>query len=190
MNSASQRGRRPAAAGRREDSDQPLHLYAIGLGSNRPISGALGPRNIVRAAMMALDLPPFTVLARSPIIASAPIGPSARTYANAALLLASPLPPLAMLARLQSIEAQFGRRRQQRWGARTLDLDLLLWSGGTMRHPRLAIPHPALPVRDFVLGPLQSIVPRWRHSDSNRSIRQLAARRTHPKPVDRAGARH
>jgi 2-amino-4-hydroxy-6-hydroxymethyldihydropteridine diphosphokinase len=153
-----------------------LHLYAIGIGSNRPLSGQMGPRAIVHAAMVALDLPPLSVLRRSPVITSRPIGPSQRSYANAAILVASPLPPLAMLARMQEAEAWFHRRRFRRWGDRTLDLDLLLWSGGKVSHRRLEIPHKAMRERAFVLEPLRAILPRWRDPVSGYSIAQLTAR--------------
>lgn len=175
-------------------SAQPLHLYAIGLGSNRPLSGQMPPRAIVQTAMVALDLPPLSVLARSEIITTRPIGPSLRRYANAAILIASPLAPFAMLDRLQAIEAQFHRRRYRRWGDRTLDLDLLMWSGGAVASKRLTIPHAALRQRDFVLGPLAEIVPLWRDPQTGRTVRQMAARlkksKALRKPVDRGGQRH
>lgn len=151
------------------------HVYAIGIGSNRPLSRAFGPRAIVEAAFDALDAAPLRLLARSPVIATRPLGPSMRVYANAAALLSSPLPPLAMLDHLQEIERTFGRRRYRRWGARTLDLDLLLWSGGTVRSKRLTIPHSAFRERAFVLIPLKAIVPQWKDPASGYTINQLAA---------------
>jgi 2-amino-4-hydroxy-6-hydroxymethyldihydropteridine diphosphokinase len=66
-----------------------------------------------------------------------------------------------MLARLKGFERDFGRRRGRRWGARVLDLDIVLWSGGAFRSRRLAIPHPRLGERKFVLGPLNAIAPNW-----------------------------
>jgi 2-amino-4-hydroxy-6-hydroxymethyldihydropteridine diphosphokinase len=153
-----------------------LHLYAIGLGSNRPLRAHLPPRRIIAAAMAWLNMPPFHCLAASPIIATAPLGPSTRVYANAAALIATHLPPPALLAALHKLEAQFGRRRARRWGARTLDLDILLWSGGRYRDRRLTIPHVAMAQRTFVLEPLAHIVPRWREPQSGQSVRQLAAR--------------
>ncbi len=161
------------------------HLYAIGLGSNRALSRKLSSRAIVEAASAALGKPPLTLLARSPIIASRPIGPSMRTYANAAALIAAPLEPLAMLDHLHAIERRFGRRRFRRWGARTLDLDLLIWSGGRVRSRRLTVPHPALPARAFVLDPLRSIARGWCDPRTSRTIAQLTARLAKPKPVDR-----
>jgi 2-amino-4-hydroxy-6-hydroxymethyldihydropteridine diphosphokinase len=163
------------------------HLYAVGIGSNRALSRRLGPGAIVRAAFAALDVAPLSLLAHSPIIATRPLGPSARLYANAAALVSAPLPPLALLDALQAIERRFRRRRYRRWGARTLDLDLLLWSGGRVRSKRLSVPHPALPVRGFVLTPLRAIAPGWRDPITSRTIAQLATRLAKPKPVDRAG---
>jgi len=165
------------------DSGAALHLYAVALGSNRSLTGRLGPRRILDAAFAALDEAPLRLLARSRIIASAPLGPSRRRYANAAALVAAPLTPLAMLDHLQAIEHRFGRRRQRRWGARTLDLDLLLWSGGRVRQRRLTIPHPAMAMRAFVLQPLSKIAPDWRDPSSGRTVRQLAVRLTRTQPA-------
>lgn len=168
----------------------PLPLYAIGLGSNRRHARHGDPRQVLLAALNALegaDVEPVDV---SPIIASDPIGPSRRRYANAVALVASPLSPPEMLERLQAIEAEFGRRLGQRWSARTLDLDILLWSGGAWSDPDVTIPHPALAERAFVLGPLRMVAPEWRHPLTRRSIRQLAARLIRPKPVDRSAEAH
>jgi 2-amino-4-hydroxy-6-hydroxymethyldihydropteridine diphosphokinase len=169
---------------------QPLYLYAIGIGSNRPLSRHLTPLTIVHAAMTALDLPPFSVVARAPVIQTAPVGPSMRRYANSAVIVASPLPPHDMLDRLQALEARFGRRRYRRWGARTLDLDLLLWSGGAVDSRRLTIPHALFRTRDFVLRPLVTIAGKWRDRATGATTSQLAARLRKAKHVDRKGQHH
>ena len=161
----------------------PLPLYAIGLGSNRRHARHGDPRHVLLAALAALETDDIEPVDVSPIIASDPVGPSRRRYANAVALVASPLSPPDMLARLQRIEAAFGRRTGQRWSARTLDLDILLWSGGAWSDGDLHIPHPAMADRAFVLGPLRAIAPGWRHPLSQRTIRQLAARLIRPKPV-------
>ncbi|OJY60803.1 MAG: 2-amino-4-hydroxy-6-hydroxymethyldihydropteridine diphosphokinase [Sphingobium sp. 66-54] len=160
------------------------HLYAVGIGSNRPLARTLGPHAIVEAAFTALDEAPLRLIAHSPIIATRPLGPSSRTYANSVALVAAPLEPLAMLALLQTIERRFHRRRYRRWGPRTLDLDLLLWSGGTVNEPHLTVPHPAFRARAFVLDPLHAIAPGWRDPVTGLTIAQLHARLTRPKPVD------
>jgi len=159
------------------------HLYAIGIGSNQPLSRRLTPRRIVEAAVLALDAKPLRVKAVAPVMTSRPLGPSARDYANGAVLIRTRLTPPELLDRLQTVEARFGRRRHRRWGARTLDLDILLWDGGIHASPRLNIPHPAFADRGFVLAPLCAIAARWRDPMSGLSVGQLAARVRRAKPV-------
>ncbi len=168
----------------------PLPLYAIGLGSNRRHTRFGDPRQVLMAALAALESDDIEAVDASPIIASAPIGPSRRRYANAVALVASPLSPPEMLERLKAVETAFGRRTGQRWSARTLDLDILLWSGGIWSDAALSIPHPAMEQRDFVLGPLRAIAPDWRHPLNAFTVRQMAARLVRPKPVDRAASPH
>ena len=153
------------------------HTYLVALGSNRrhPIFGR--PREVVEVAAEILDETLGTVAAVSPIVDSTPVGPSQRRFANAALLLESRLEPHGLLACLHEAEAAFGRvRRGQRWQARTLDLDIVLWSGGIFTSPDLIIPHPLFRERDFVLGPAAAIAPRWRDPLTGLSLRQLHAR--------------
>ncbi|WP_315762348.1 2-amino-4-hydroxy-6-hydroxymethyldihydropteridine diphosphokinase [Sphingomonas sp. Y38-1Y] len=159
--------------------------YLIALGSNRP--GRAGdPRAVLRAASARL---PGRLAALSPIIASAPIGPSIRRYANAAALIESDLAPPAMLAALKAIERAAGRRRGRRWGARVLDLDIVLWSRGRWHSRNLTIPHVAFRTRDFVLTPATAIAPGWRDPVTGITLRQLRARLARPRPVDPARTR-
>lgn len=152
-----------------------LHLYALALGSNRALSARLTPRRLLLEATARI-VQHGRVIAISPTIETPPIGPSRRRYANAALLVQSPLAPPAMLAWLQSIERALGRRRYRRWGARSIDIDIILWSGGAWDSPALTIPHPAFAARDFVLTPLYSIAPTWRDPRSGLNVRHLRAR--------------
>ena len=80
-------------------------------------------------------------------------------YINAVATFATELAPLALLDKLQAIEIEQGRERHERWGARTLDLDLLLYDNLTMQHPRLTIPHYDMQQRAFVLLPLEQLQP-------------------------------
>jgi 2-amino-4-hydroxy-6-hydroxymethyldihydropteridine diphosphokinase len=116
------------------------------------------------------------VVAISPVIETAPLGPSRRRFANGAILVASTESPAELLVRLKRIERDFGRRRGRRWDARVIDLDLILWSGGAWSSPGLTVPHPLFRQRSFVLRPLLAIVPDWRDPLTARTIRQLAAR--------------
>lgn len=80
-------------------------------------------------------------------------------YINAVACFDTDLPPIALLDTLQAIEIEQGRERHERWGARTLDLDLLLYDNITMQHPRLTLPHYDMQQRAFVLLPLYELQP-------------------------------
>ena len=97
--------------------------------------------------------------------------------------------PEKLLRRLQKIEARFGRRRARRWGARVIDLDIVLWSEGIWTSPALTIPHPAFRTRRFVLDPLVGLAPAWRDPVTGLTVRQLHARLTRRRPLPRRGAR-
>ena len=160
--------------------------YLIALGSNIPHHRHGDPRGVLRAALRALDEGQTRVEAAAPIIASAPIGPSLRRFANGAALIGTVLAPPALLARLQAIERQFGRRRGRRWGARVLDLDIVLWDGGRWRSRDLTVPHPAFRQRAFVLAPALHLAPAWRDPVTGLSLRQLHTRLTRRPPLPRA----
>lgn len=150
------------------------HVYVIALGSNRRHGRFGAPEAVIAAALAQLD----GVVAASRVVRSRPVGPSRRRYANAAAVIETMLDPPALLARLKAVETGFGRRRGQRWGARVIDLDIILWSGGLWVSPGLVIPHPAFRARPFVLDPAAAIAPRWRDPVSGLSIGQLRTRLT------------
>jgi len=156
-----------------------VHHYAIAIGSNRRHGRHGAPAGVVRAAIAALGEAGLRVMVTSPIIATPALGPSGRSFANAALLVETPLDPPALLHLLKATERAFGRRRGRRWGPRVLDLDILLWSGGRWpRHGghRLTVPHRAMAQRDFVLAPLVRIAPGWRIPRTVLTVRHARAR--------------
>jgi len=144
--------------------------YAIALGSNQR-SRHGSPEATLRAALAQLR-----PVAASRVIATLPLGPSLRRYANAVALIETSEAPPALLARLKAIERAFGRRRGRRWGARVLDLDIILWSEGPWADPGLVVPHPQFRMRRFVLDPLAAIVPDWRDPLTGLTVRQLVYR--------------
>ena len=155
----------------------------IALGSNRRHHRYGAPPHVLTAAIAALATIGVHVRRTSRIHVTAPVGPSDRAFANAAILAATALPPAALLVALKEIERSFGRRRSRRWGARVLDLDIIAYGGtmlpGRLRWPSapgLVIPHRAMHLRRFVLDPVAEVAPGWRHPRLNRSIRQLRAR--------------
>jgi 2-amino-4-hydroxy-6-hydroxymethyldihydropteridine diphosphokinase len=157
--------------------------YAIALGSNRR-SRHGSPEETLRAAIAALD-----VKAASAIRSTAALGPAGRSFANAVAIVDSDLAPDALLAELKAIERGFGRRPGRRWGPRVLDLDIILWSDGAWGGPGPIVPHPEFRTRAFVLQPLAEIAPGWRDPIGGRTVRQLLARLTAPRPMPRSGRR-
>lgn len=127
----------------------------IGLGSNlqQPI------QQINQALQLLKELPRTHLTAASPLYRSAPLGPADQPdYINAVAALTTQLSPLVLLDGLQAIEEQQGRIREgERWGPRTLDLDLLLYADQQIHNARLVVPHPGLGDRNFVLYPLYDV---------------------------------
>jgi 2-amino-4-hydroxy-6-hydroxymethyldihydropteridine diphosphokinase len=170
---------------------KPAWRYLIALGSNMAHPRHGPPPRVLQAALAALETCGLPVIAAAPIIVSAPLGPSRRRYANGAALIETPLSPIALLDRLQAIEAAFGRvRRGQRWRARTLDLDIVLWSAGAYHAPRLTIPHPEYRNRAFVLHPAARIAPDWRDPETGLCVKHHQARLTRRLPIPKAPRPH
>jgi 2-amino-4-hydroxy-6-hydroxymethyldihydropteridine diphosphokinase len=143
----------------------------IGLGSN------LGDRadTLDHAVQMLRALPGTSVLVHSRWHRTAPIGGPAgqEEFLNGALLLETSLAPYRLFEALQSIEDRLGRRRSERWAARTLDLDLLLYENLILDTPRLTVPHPRMAFRRFVLEPAAEIAPDAVHARMGWTIAQL-----------------
>jgi 2-amino-4-hydroxy-6-hydroxymethyldihydropteridine diphosphokinase len=154
--------------------------YAIALGSNRR-SRHGSPAQTLRAALAAIE----GVRAVSAIRATPALGPAGRGFANAVAIVESRLAPDELLAALKAMERAFGRRPGRRWGPRVLDLDIILWSGGTWGGPGPIVPHPEYRKRAFVLQPLAEIAPEWRDPLGGATVRQLLARLTARRPMPR-----
>ena len=130
-----------------------MHRTIVGLGGN------LGDRLAhLRAGVRALRLV-GAVERLSSIYETEPVGPPQPRYLNAAVLLTTSLDAEALLDELLRIEASEGRERRERWGARTLDLDVLWIEGQSVRTARIEVPHPGLRERAFALLPLLELVP-------------------------------
>ncbi len=149
-----------------------LSKCAIGLGSNLGDSMAILAGAIDRLQRHSQ----IELLAVSSWYQTAPIGPPQPDYLNGCATIETSLMPLDLLASLQSIEAEFGRVRREVWGARTLDLDLLLYADRIIDLPTLQIPHPQMCDRAFVLIPLAEIAANWIEPRSGESIDTLCQR--------------
>ena len=134
---------------------------------------------MLAAALRQLEAEGLRVVAIAPVLQTPPVGPSLRRYANSAAIVETSLAPPDMLALVKRIERGFGRRPGgQRWTARVLDLDLVLWSGGCWAEPGLTIPHPLFRERAFVLDPALAVAPDWRDPLTGLTVRQIHARLT------------
>jgi 2-amino-4-hydroxy-6-hydroxymethyldihydropteridine diphosphokinase len=133
----------------------------IGLGSNQ------GDRqlNLVAALELIGRIPRGSLGQVSRFVETAAVGgPTGQSsFLNAAAEIETFLSPHALLEHLLRIEGRLGRARVERWGPRTIDLDILLWGRERVRESGLTIPHPAMHFRRFVLEPLAEIAPQVRH---------------------------
>ena len=154
------------------------HKCAIALGSNQGDSLAT-----LEGSLNVLDsIPGIEVNKVSSWYQTTPISDIPQPdYLNGCALLKVKQNPQELLVLLQSIELQFGRTRQRKWDARTLDLDILFYDDLILDEPNLIIPHPLMPERAFVLVPLAEIAPNWQDPSSGELVADLA------KKVDSSG---
>ena len=169
----------------------------VAIGANLPFEGDPPEKTLLRA-IGSLEKEGLLVLAVSRFYATpcfpAGAGPD---YVNAALLLKvdANIDPTSVLNNLHRVEAQFGRRRDSRWGMRTLDLDLVAlgdsvlpdaqtqdsWrnltpeSQARIAPDQLILPHPRMQDRAFVLAPLADLAPDWRHPRDGRTVAEMLA---------------
>ena len=143
---------------------------AIALGSNLGDS-----KQILNQALDLLSqISGIELISHSSWYETVPVGPPQPNYVNGCAILETELLPEDVLQILLKIEQQFGRIRQQRWGPRILDLDILLYGDLILEMPNLTIPHPRMNERAFVLVPLAEIAADWIEPVSRQTILQLS----------------
>jgi len=157
----------------------------IGIGSN------LGkPSEQVESGIAALaHIADSMLVLRSGLYRSAPMGPADQPdYVNAVAAMLTRLEPHALLTGMQTVERAHGRKRDgDRWGPRTLDLDLLAYTNMTLEDATLTLPHPGIVERNFVLVPWQEIAPHFRIPGLG-SVAVLALRVANREPkIERMG---
>ncbi|MGA2562605.1 MAG: 2-amino-4-hydroxy-6-hydroxymethyldihydropteridine diphosphokinase [Steroidobacteraceae bacterium] len=145
----------------------------VGLGSNLDEPAM----QIQRALSAMAQLPRTQLRVRSSLYGSRPMGPVPQPdYVNAAAGLLTQLEATELFGELRRLERDLGRiRTAQRWGARRIDLDLLLYGQLRLAGPELQLPHPGLTLRNFVLYPLNELAPQLQVPGCAR-IAELAAR--------------
>jgi 2-amino-4-hydroxy-6-hydroxymethyldihydropteridine diphosphokinase len=143
----------------------------IGMGSN-----LADPAEQLRSAVEALaQLPQTELVGVSALYQSDSLLPGQPRYTNAVAALDSMLAPLDLLDALQAIENAQGRERLERWGPRTLDLDIVLFGDRLIDEPRLKVPHYHLQERAFVLYPLAELAPADLRLADGRNLKELLA---------------
>jgi 2-amino-4-hydroxy-6-hydroxymethyldihydropteridine diphosphokinase len=100
-------------------------------------------------------------------------GKSSGNYLNQVLAFETDFSPMEILDKIQSIELQLGRSRDEKWGNRTMDIDILAFGEEVIETEQLTIPHPFLHLRRFVLVPLGEILPDWKHPKIQSSVGKL-----------------
>ncbi|MFO7766705.1 MAG: 2-amino-4-hydroxy-6-hydroxymethyldihydropteridine diphosphokinase [Pelovirga sp.] len=143
----------------------------VGLGGN--LDDPLGKFVVARGALDAHRQ--IRVVASSPLYQTTPVGgpPGQNDYLNAVLELATSLSPFDLLSCCLVLELRGGRQREVRWGARTLDIDLLMVDDLVCSTPQLTLPHPRLHVRSFALQPLCDLAPALQHPVCGRTMIEL-----------------
>ncbi|NJL09283.1 MAG: 2-amino-4-hydroxy-6-hydroxymethyldihydropteridine diphosphokinase [Calothrix sp. SM1_7_51] len=142
---------------------------AIALGSNLGDSREI----LINSIESLSQIPGIYLLAQSNLYKTKPVGPPQADYLNGCITIKTDLTPDLLLDTLLRIENKFGRVRQERWGPRTLDLDLLLYDDLILESPNLQVPHPRMHERPFVLVPLAEIASNWVEPVSKLTIEQL-----------------
>jgi len=94
-------------------------------------------------------------------------------FLNLALQVSTGLSPLEVLLLIQEIEHQLGRERKEKWGARLLDIDIILWENQHIQYPQLEVPHPLMQDRTFVLIPMVEIAPEIEHPILKKNMKEL-----------------
>lgn len=157
----------------------------VALGANLPGTEG-GPADTLRAALRVMPGMGIKVVRCAPFYETPALASYEQPdYVNSVAVVEAVLPPVELLAMLHRIEGQFGRIRRGRWAPRVLDLDLIDYRGlvtpgrsgmsGVAGMP-LALPHPGVGERGFVLVPLRDVAPDWRHPVTGEGVNGLIAR--------------
>ncbi|MEX0884021.1 MAG: 2-amino-4-hydroxy-6-hydroxymethyldihydropteridine diphosphokinase [Cyclobacteriaceae bacterium] len=145
-----------------------MHKVVLGIGGN------LGNRKALLKRAELMLSKEMSFIARSGIYESeAWGGKSTGWYLNRVLIMESSIDPFQALELIQSIEIKLGRRRGEKWGNRTMDIDILYFDDQIISTEQLKVPHPQLEHRNFVLAPLAELLPDYLHPAVGRTQKEL-----------------
>jgi len=146
-----------------------MHEVFLLLGSN------LGNRELfLKQAIAYIETEIAPVIKKSSVYETQSWGKTdAPDYLNQVMFLKTTLNPQAVLQKALAIENKLGRQREEQWGSRTIDIDILFFEQQIISEPGLVIPHPELHKRRFTLEPLAEIAPEWTHPVFKKKISQL-----------------
>ncbi|WP_078671372.1 2-amino-4-hydroxy-6-hydroxymethyldihydropteridine diphosphokinase [Chitinophaga eiseniae] len=139
------------------------------------IGGNLGDRVAnLQQAVALIGASAGEVLKTSALYQTAPWGSVDQPdYLNQGIEIQTSMDALTLLHTLLDIERRIGRIRQEKWGARVIDIDLIFFNDEILSLPELKLPHPRMHLRQFVLVPLAEIVPDYLHPVLHKTVRQL-----------------
>ena len=146
------------------------HQVYIGVGSN------VGDKktNFLEALARVAKLPDTRIVKESSLYESEPLGDGKDWYVNGAIEIETKFKPDMLLKKFKNIERAMGRKKvKKRWGARIIDLDILLYDAAIVKKKNLRIPHPEIPNRKFVLIPLSEIAPQVIHPELGVTVSEL-----------------
>ena len=147
-----------------------MSVAYLGLGSNLDDRS----ENLERACRLLSQSEGIHVVKVSAFHETEPVGgPAQGKFLNAAVEVETSLEPRTLLERCLAVEEGMGRKRTERWGPRTIDIDILLYEERTVDEPGLKVPHPLMHLRRFVLGPLAEIAPGARHPGTGMTVLQM-----------------
>lgn len=147
-----------------------VHQVYIGIGSN------VGNKreNFFDAVNRLAKLPDTRVIKESSLYESEPLGDAKDWYVNGAVEIETRFKPEMLLKKFKNIERAMGRKKvKKRWGARIIDLDILIYDSAVVKKKNLRIPHPEMSTRKFVLLPLSEIAPQVVHPELGVTISEL-----------------
>lgn len=151
-----------------------INIAYLGLGSN--LDERLN--NLKRSLSLLFINPQIELAACSNIYETAPVGgPEQDPFLNACISIYTELPPVSLLREMHNVENAMKRIREERWGPRIIDLDLLVYDGTIVNTPFLQLPHPRITKRDFVLVPLANIASDLIISGTDQTVGQVLAKR-------------